>query len=86
VVLERRQERDECVVEPGELVRGVLLEDAEIDEQADDRLAGPVVRTAQDTRLEDPEGGCRAGRDARRVRVAVVVRAIVSATGLLLSG
>ena len=56
VVLERRQERDECIVEAGELVRGVLLEDAEIDEQTDDRLACPVVRATEDACLEDPEG------------------------------
>ena len=66
VVLERRQERDERVVEPGQLVRRVLLEDAEVDEQADDRLAGPVVRAAQDARLEDPQGRGGAVRRGRR--------------------
>ena len=44
VVLERRQERDERVGEARDLVGREVLEDPEIDQQADDRLARPVVR------------------------------------------
>ena len=78
VVLERRQQRDQRVGEVRELVRRVLLEDAEVDEHADDRLARPVVRAAQDARLEDPQGRRRAGRSrppaARRPRAAGAAR------------
>ena len=74
VVLEGRQERDERVGEAGELVRRVLLEDAEVDEHADDRLAGPVVRAAQDARLEDPQGRGRTARRGRCGRLGGAVR------------
>ena len=66
VVLERRQQRDERVGEVRQRVRRVLLEHAEVDEQADDRLARPVVRAAQDARLDDPQGRGGAGRRGRR--------------------
>ena len=56
VVLERRQERDEGVGEVRELVRRVLLQDAQVHEHPDDRLARPVVGAAQDAGLEDPQG------------------------------
>ena len=62
VVLEGRHERDERVGEAGELVGRVVLEDAEVDEQADDRFARPVVRAAQDARLEDAQGRQRSAR------------------------
>ena len=61
VVLERRQQRDEGVGEARDRVRRELLEDAEVDEHADDRLARPVVRAAQDARLEDAEAWAAAG-------------------------
>ena len=79
VVLERRQQRDERVGEVRELVRRVLLEDAEVDEQADDRLARPVVRAAQDARLEDAQGRGRAGRRRRGRAAARALRARVAA-------
>ena len=62
VVLERRQERDERVGEARDLVGREVLEHAEVDEQADDRLARPVVRAAQDAGLEDAQRGQRLGR------------------------
>ena len=65
MVLQGRQEPDERVGEAGQEVRRELLEDAEVDEHPDDRLARPVVRAAQDARLEDPEVGGRLG--SRRV-------------------
>ena len=51
-------------VKPGSLLRGELLEDAEVDEHPDDRLARPVVRAAQDAGLEDPQRRLRRGRAA----------------------
>ncbi len=56
VVLERRQQRDQRVGEARDLVRREVLEDAEVDEHPDDRLARPVVRAAQDPGLEDAQG------------------------------
>ena len=52
----------------GQHVGGVLLEDAEVDQQPDDRLARPVVRAAQDARLEDAQGRLGAGRGRRSSR------------------
>src|SRR5258706_10390371 len=68
VILEARQEVDEGVGEARDPVRREVLEDAKIDDHPDDRLAGPVVRAAQDPRLEDPEGrlGALAAGDAVR--------------------
>ncbi len=94
VILERRQQGDQRVVEVRQQVRRVLLEDAEVDEQADDRLARPVVGAAQDARLEDAQGRApvpapgfaTARRDPCLERDADAVRATVSATGLLLAG
>ena len=85
VVLERRQQRDQRVGEVREQVGRVLLEDAEVDQQPDDRLARPVVGTAQDARLEDAQGRRRPGR-RRRVGAAAPARrarrrASVPATG-----
>ena len=65
VVLERRQERDERVGEARDLVGREVLQDPEIDQQADDRLARPVVGTAQDAGLEDAQRGQRLGRGGR---------------------
>ena len=62
VVLEARQQADEGVGEARDLVRREVLEDAEVDDHPDDRLAGPVVRAAQDAGLDDLEG--RLGRGA----------------------
>ncbi len=62
VVLERRQQRDQRVGEPRKLVRWVRLENAKVDEQADDRFARPVVRAAQHAGLEDPQRGRRPTR------------------------
>ena len=56
VILERRQQGDQRLGEVRQQVRGVLLEDAEVDQEADDRLARPVVRAAQDPGLEDAQG------------------------------
>ena len=74
VVLEGRQQRDERVGEARDLVRRELLEHAEVDEQPDDRLAGPVVRAAQDARLEDAQrrrGPLGAAPSARGATVAL---------------
>jgi hypothetical protein len=57
VVLEARQQADKSVCEARDLVRREVLKDAEIDDHPDDRLAGPVVRAAEDPRLDDLEGG-----------------------------
>ena len=57
VVLEARQQADEGVGEARDLVRREVLEDAEVDDHPDDRLAGPVVRAAEDPGLDDLEGG-----------------------------
>ena len=57
VVLERRQHADQRVDEARDLVARELLEHAEVDDLADDRLARPVVGAAEDARLEDPEAG-----------------------------
>ena len=65
VVLEGRQQLDERLDEARDRVRRELLEHAEVDEHADDRLARPVVRAAQDARLEDAQRRLRA-RLARR--------------------
>ena len=75
VVLQGRQQGDERIGEVGQQVRRVLLEHAEVDQQADDRLAGPVVRAAQDARLEDPQrrrgaAGRLRGRAARPAPIA----------------
>ena len=73
VVLEGRQEVDERVGEARDLVRRELLEDAEVDDHPDDRLAGPVVGAAQDAGLEDPERrlGAAAVRQVRRASSCV---------------
>ncbi len=68
VVLEGRQQRDERVAEARDPVGRELLEDAEVDEHPDDRLARPVVRAAQDAGLEDAQRGQRRGRDGGRGR------------------
>ena len=65
VILERRQQRDQRVGEVRQRVRRVPLEHAEVDEQADDRLARPVVRAAQHARLDDPQAGLGSRRRAR---------------------
>jgi len=79
VVLEARQKIDQRVVEAGDLVAGVFLERAEVDEHPDDGLAGPVVGAAQDSGLDDAERGlrtgvgrglCRASSSGRRTRLA----------------
>ena len=57
VILERGQHLRERVREARDLVARELLEDAEVDDLADHGLAGPVVRPAEDARLEDPQGG-----------------------------
>src|SRR5206468_10147831 len=57
VILEGRDPRQQAIDEPGDLRGRELLEDAEVDEQLDDRRARPVVRAAQDPRLEDLERG-----------------------------
>ena len=57
VVLERRQHPDQGVDEARDLVARELLEHAEVDDLADDRLARPVVGAAQDAGLDDPEAG-----------------------------
>jgi hypothetical protein len=57
VVLERRHQLDEGVGEVRDRVGRERLEHAEVDQHADDRLACPVVRSAQDARLDDPQ--CR---------------------------
>ena len=62
MVLERRQQRDEGVGEARQLARRVLLQDAQVDEQPDDGLARPVVRSTEHARLEDPQGRGRTGR------------------------
>ena len=87
VVLERREEGDERVGEARDLVGREVLEDAEIDEQADDRLARPVVRAAQDAGLEDAQRGQRlwprsplAADVDRGRRARVVVGSAVSVT------
>ena len=46
-------------------VRRELLEDAQVDEHPDDRLARPVVRAAQDARLEDAQASARGPRSRR---------------------
>ena len=67
VVLERRQHLDQRVDEARDLVARELLEHAEVDDLADDRLARPVVGAAQDPGLEDPQRRARgAGRRSRR--------------------
>ena len=70
VVLERRQQRDERVGEVRDLVGREVLEHAEVDEEADDGFARPVVRAAQDARLEDAQRGQRPvrGPASRRLR------------------
>src|SRR5258706_2261509 len=60
VVLEAREELDEGVGEARDLVRRVVLEDAEIDDHPDDRFACPVVGATEDPRLDDHEGRLRA--------------------------
>ncbi len=57
VVVERREHLDQGVDEPGDRVARELLEDAEVDDLPDHRLGRPVVRAAEDARLEDPEAG-----------------------------
>ena len=59
VVLEARQQLDQRLGEAGDLVARELLERPEVDEHPHDRLARPVVRTAEDPRLEDPEAWLR---------------------------
>ena len=59
VVLERRQQGDQRIGEVRDQVGRVLLQDAEVDEEPDDRLASPVIRSAQHARLEDPKRGSR---------------------------
>ena len=54
----------------GRSVRRVTLEDAEVDQQPDDRLARPVVRAAQDARLEDAQRRRGLRRRARPARGA----------------
>ena len=61
VVLERRDQGDQGVGEVRQQVRGVLLEHAEVDQHADDRLARPVVRPAQHPGLEDAQRRQRPG-------------------------
>ena len=73
VVLEARQEADEGVGEARDLVAWEILEDAEVDDHPDDRLAGPVVRAAEDSRFDDPEG---------RLRAAAVRGAVARAASL----
>src|SRR5262249_9767019 len=81
MVLEARQQLDERVREAGDLVARELLEHTEVDEHPDYRLAGPVVRAAQDPRLDGPERGLGAlavpaavGRSAARLRGGGVAR------------
>jgi hypothetical protein len=59
MVLEGRQEGDQRIGEVRDLVGRVVLQHAEVDEKPDDRLTGPVVRSAQHARLEDPKGRSR---------------------------
>ena len=61
VVLEAGQEVDEGVDEARDLVAREILEDAEVDDHPDDRLAGPIVRATQDPGLADREGRLGAG-------------------------
>ena len=56
MVLEAGQQSDEGVGEARDLVRREVLEDPEVDDHPDDRLAGPVVRAAKDAGLDDLEG------------------------------
>ena len=58
-------ERDQRIGEARDLGRREVLEGAQIDEQADDRLPGPVVRAAQDARLEDLQGRLGSAPDRR---------------------
>ena len=57
VVVQTGQEIDQCIGEGRQGVRGPVLEHAEIDEQPDRRLVGPVVGAPQDLALEDLEVG-----------------------------
>ena len=64
MVLEARQQPGKGVGEARDLVRREVLEHAEVDDHPDDRLAGPVVRAAEDAGLDDLEGrfgACCAG-------------------------
>ena len=72
VVLEAREHLDERVHEARDLVARELLEDAEVDDHADDRLARPVVGAAEDAGLDDPEG--RLGAGGRRPRRCAAAR------------
>jgi len=67
VVLEGRHQGYERVDEPRNRVRRVPLQAAEIDEQPDDLLARPVVRSAEDAGLEDPKVRLRTSRGAFRL-------------------
>ena len=72
VVLEAGQQPDQGIDEAGDRIAGELLEVAQVDEHPHDRLARPVVRAAQDPRLDDREtrlgpGGGRTA-SARRLR------------------
>ncbi len=61
VILERGQQLDQRLDEARDRVARELLEHAEVHDLADHRLPGPVVRAAQDARLDDPKRGLGAG-------------------------
>jgi hypothetical protein len=67
VVLERRHQLDQRVGEVRDRVRRERLEHAEVHQHPHDRFARPVVRAAQDARLEDAQRRFGARR-ARRIR------------------
>ena len=77
VLLERRHRRHQAVGEAGHQVRGEVLEDAEVDDHADDRLARPVVGAAHDARLDDAQLWARRRR-RRRLGVRLGHRSSVS--------
>ena len=82
VVLERRHQLDQRVGEVRDRVRGELLEHAEVDEHPDDRLARPVVRPAQDARLDDAQGRFRASHAGRVGGSPARLRAVRVGSGL----
>ena len=82
MVLERRHQLDEGVGEIRDRVGGELLEHAEVDQHSDDRLARPVVRAAQDARLDDPQGWFRASHAGRVGRSPALLGAVRIEGGL----
>ena len=73
VVLERGQHLDQRLDEARDPVARELLEHAEVDDLADDRLARPVVGAAQDAGLEDAQRRLGAW-GPRRIRAAAASR------------